>query len=97
MLSNCTGLKFCRLVKWHLRSTRSRKTKGLVRPANGFVTERKLTKHAEFGYLVTKFISSDTRDFSDRFVEHISHIMTIHQMGDSVRFVTWKVLKMLKT
>ena len=34
-------------------------SKGLVRPANGFVTEGKRTKHAEFGYPVTKFISSD--------------------------------------
>ena len=39
--------------------------KGLVRPANGFVMEGKRTKHAEFGYPVTKFISSDARDSSD--------------------------------
>ena len=58
---------------------------GLVRPANGFVTEGKRTKHAEFGYLVTEFISSDAR-----------HIMTVHQTGVSVRFVWWKVLNMLK-
>ena len=42
--------------------------KGLVRPANGFVTEGKRTKHAEFGYPATKSISSDARDSSDRFV-----------------------------
>ena len=59
---------------------------GLVRPANGFVTEGKRTKHAEFGYLVTEFISSDA-----------CHIMTVHQTGVSVRFVWWKVLNMLKT
>ena len=77
--------------------------KGLVRPANGFVMEGKRTKHAEFGYPVTKFdypvtkfISSDARDSSDRFVERISHIMTVHQTGISVRFVRWKVLNMLK-
>ena len=34
-------------------------SKGLVTPANGFVTEEKRIKHAEFGYPVTKFISSD--------------------------------------
>ena len=55
--------------------------KGLVTPANGFVTEEKRTKHAEFGYPVTKFISSDARDSSDRFVERLSHIMTVHQTG----------------
>ena len=71
--------------------------KGLVRPASGFVTEGKRTKHAEFGYPVTKLISSDARDSSDRFVERISHIMTVHQTGVSVRFVRWKVLNMLKT
>ena len=59
-------------------------TKGLVTPANGFVTEEKRVKHAEFGYPVTKFISSDTRDSSDRFVERLSHIMTVHQTGVSV-------------
>ena len=71
--------------------------KGFLRPANGFVTEEKRTKHAEFGYPVTKFISLDARDSSDRFVESISHIMTIHQTDVSVRFVRWKVLNMLKT
>ena len=60
--------------------------KGLVRPANGFVTEGKQSKHAEFGYPVTKFISSDAR-----------HITTIHQTGVSVCFAWWKVLNMLKT
>ena len=70
------------------------KTKDLVIPANGFVTEGKRTKHAEFGNPATEFISSD-----DRFVERtcISHIMTEHQTGVSVRFVRWKVLNMLKT
>ena len=58
----------------------------MVRPANGFVTEGKRTKHAEFGYMVTKLISSDARDSSNRFVQHISHIMTIHQTGVSVPF-----------
>ena len=73
--------------------------KDLVRPANGFVTEgkRKKKKHAEFGYPVKKFISSDARDSSDRFVERINHIMTVYQTGVSVRFVRWKVLNMLKT
>ena len=66
--------------------------KGLVRPANRFVTEGKWTKHAEFGYPVTKFISSDARDCSNRFVERISHIMTVHQTDVSVRFVRLKVL-----
>ena len=61
-------------------------SKGLVRPANGFVTEGKRTKHAEFGYPATKFISSDAH-----------HIKTVHQTGVSVRFVRWKVLNMLKT
>ena len=69
---------------------------GLVRPANGFITEGKRTKHAAFGYPMTKFSSSDARDSSDRFVERICHIMTIHQTGVSVRFVRWKVLNMLK-
>ena len=46
--------------------------KGLVRPANRFVTEGNRTKHAEFGYPVTKFISSDARDSSDRFVDRTS-------------------------
>ena len=59
---------------------------GLVRPANGFVTERKQTKHVEFGYPVTKFISFDAR-----------HITTAYQTGVFVRFVRWKVLNMLKT
>ena len=59
---------------------------GLVRRTNGFVTEGKRTKHAEFGYPVTKFISSDAR-----------HITTVHQRGFSVRFVRWKVLNMFKT
>ena len=71
--------------------------KGLVRLANGFVAERKRTKHVEFGYPVTKFISSDARDSSDRFVERISQIMTVHQTGVSVRFIRWKVLNILKT
>ena len=71
--------------------------KGLVTPANGFVTEEKRTKHAEFGYSVTKFISSDARDSSDRFVERLSHIMTVHQTGVSIRFIRWKVLNMFKT
>ena len=70
---------------------------GLVTPANGFVTEEKRIKHAEFGYPVTKFISSDARDSSDRFVERLSHIMTVHQTGVSIRFVRWKVLNMFKT
>ena len=35
------------------------KDKGMVRTANRFVKEGKWTKHAEFGYPVTKFISSD--------------------------------------
>ena len=39
--------------------------KGLVRLANEFATEGKRTKHAEFGYAVTKFISSDAQDYSD--------------------------------
>ena len=30
--------------------------KGPVRPANGYVTQRKRTKHAEFGYLVEQAI-----------------------------------------
>ena len=72
-------------------------SKRLVRPANGFVTEGKQTKHAEFGYPVTKFLSSNARDSSDRFVERISHIMTVYQTGISVRFVRCKVLNMLKT
>ena len=59
--------------------------KGLVRLANGFVTEEKRTKHAEFRYPVTKFIS-DAR-----------HITTVHQTGVSVCSVLWKVLNMLKT
>ena len=71
--------------------------KGLVTPANGFVTEVKRIKHTEFGYPVTKFISSDARDSSDRFVEHLSHIMTVHQTGVSIRFIRWKVLNMFKT
>ena len=71
--------------------------KGLVRPANGFVMKGKRTKHAEFGYTVTKFISSDARDSSDRYVQRICHIMTLHQTKISVRFVQWKVLNMLKT
>ena len=71
--------------------------KGLVTPANGFVTEEKRIKHAEFGYPVTKFISSDARDSSDRFVERLSHIMTVHQTGVSIRFIWWKVLNMFKT
>ena len=70
---------------------------GLVRPANRFVTDEKRTRHAEFGYPVTKLISSDARDSSSRFVERISHIMTVHQTGLSVGFVRWKVLNMLKT
>ena len=74
-----------------------RKSKGLVRPANGFVTEGKRTKHGEFSYPVTKSISSDARDSCDRFVERISHIMALHQTGVSVRFVRWKILNMLKT
>ena len=68
------------------------RVKGLVTPANGFVTEEKRIKHAEFGYPVTKFISSDARDSSDRFVERLSHIMTVHQMGVSICFIRWKVL-----
>ena len=72
-------------------------SKGLVTPANGFVTEEKWIKHAEFGYPVTKFISSDARDSSDRFVERLSHIMTVHQTGVSIRFIRWKVLNMFKT
>ena len=56
----------------------------------------KMDKNAEFGYPVTKFIS-DPRNSSDRFVERISHIMTVYQTGVSVHFVRWKVLKMLKT
>ena len=71
--------------------------KGLVTPANGFVTEEKRIKHAEFGYPVTKFISSDARDSSNRFVKHLSQIMTVHQMGVSIRFIRWKVLNMFKT
>ena len=71
--------------------------KGLVTPSNGFVTEEKRIKHAEFGYPVTKFISSDARDSSDRFVERLSHIMTVHQTGVSIRFIPWKVLNMFKT
>ena len=71
--------------------------KGLVTPANGFVTKEKRIKHAEFGYPVTKFISSDARDSSDRFVERLSHIMTVHQTGVSIRFIRWKVLNMFKT
>ena len=48
--------------------------KGLVRSANGFVAEGKRTKHAEFGYPVTKSISSDAQDSSDRFSgTHKSH------------------------
>ena len=35
----------------------SHKTEGLLRPANRFVMEGKQTKHAEFSYPVTKFIS----------------------------------------
>ena len=58
---------------------------GLVRLANGFVTEGKQTKHAKFGYPVTKFISSDAR-----------HITTVHQTGISVPFVQWKLFNMLK-
>ena len=69
---------------------------GLVRPdwlANGFVREGKQTKHAEFNYLVTKFISSDTRGSCggshNPFVEHINPTMAIHQTGISVCFVQW--------
>ena len=42
--------------------------KGLVKPAKVFGTWGKRTKHAGFGYLVTKFISSDTR-----------HVTAVHQ------------------
>ena len=71
--------------------------KGLVGPANGFVTEGKQTKHAEFSYPVTKFICSDARGSCDQFVERISDTMTVHQTGVSVRFVRWKFLNMLRT
>ena len=82
-------------LKLNLRQLRF--LKGLFTPANGFVTEEKRIKHAEFGYPVTKFISSDARDSSDRFVERLSHIMTVHQTGVSIRFIRWKVLNMFKT
>ena len=66
--------------------------------SNGFVTEKKReTKHAEFGYMVTKFISSDGRGPRDRFVKRTTHKMTLHQTDVSVRFVRWKCLNMLKT
>ena len=72
-------------------------SQGLVTQANRFVMEGKRTKHAEFGYPMTKFISSDARDSSNRFVKRLNHMMTIHQTGVSVRFIRWKVLNMLKT
>ena len=69
-----------------MTATNAKEAKRLVRPANRFVMEEKRTKHAEIGYPVTKFISSDAR-----------HLMTVHQTGVSVCFVRWKVLNMLKT
>ena len=85
------------LLQAWLLPDRNSISKGLVTPANGFVTEEKRIKHAEFGYPVTKFISSDARDSRDRFVERLSHIMTVHQTGVSIRFIRWKVLNMFKT
>ena len=57
--------------------------KGLV---SDWLTEEKQTKHAEFTYLLTKLISSDTPGSYDRFVEHRSHKMTVHQTGISDSF-----------
>ena len=39
--------------------------KSLLRPAIGYVKERKPTKNAEFGYLVTKFINSAAQGSHD--------------------------------
>ena len=71
--------------------------KGLVRPAKGFVQEGNRTKRAEFGYPVTKFISSNARGSRYRFVERISFTMTVHQIDISVRFVRLTFLNTFKT
>ena len=50
-----------------------------ILPANGYVTEGKRTKHAEFGYPVNpviKSISSATRGSRSRCVERRNHTMT---------------------
>ena len=65
--------------------------------AHRFVTQGKWTKNAEFRYPETKFISCDARASGDWFVEHISHIMTVHQKGVSVCFVRRKFFNMHKT
>ena len=62
-------------MEYKLDCTRPAKLKGLVRPANGFVTVGKRTNHAEFSY--EKIISSNARGSCSRFVEHNSHTMTI--------------------
>ena len=79
-------------------------SKSFVKPANGFVTEGKQIcyrgqrdKHAEFRYPVTQFISSNARGTCDRFVEPLSHKMTIHPTIISVCFVQRKFFTMLKT
>ena len=74
-------------IVWYRVKTQHGVTKSLVGTANGFVAEEKRKKHAEFGYPVTEFISFDARDSSNQSVEHTSHIITLHQMGVSVRFV----------
>ena len=58
--------------------------------------EGKQTKHAEFSYLVKKFIS-DAPGSRYRFVVGISHTMTEQQTALSVHFDPVEIFKMFKT
>ena len=73
------------------------KHKGLVRPANGFVTDRKRTKDSESTYPVTKLISCDAEGSRDQVVECLTDTMTINPTDVSVCFVQWKFFNILKT
>ena len=83
-----------KMILWtQIQSAGSVKCKWLVRLANWFVKKGKRTKHTEFSYSVTKFISSNAQGSRDWFVERISHMMTIDQKGISVRFVRGEIFE----